>query len=85
MKVLCDSYGSLGARVIARTLKRYGIELGEWVGRYYLKVMDEKGLTWPLSRRDSREITPLGIEGLYNALVTDKLELPDFRGIQGIR
>jgi len=35
--------------------------------------MDERGLTRPLPRRDGREITPLGIEELNNALVTDKV------------
>jgi hypothetical protein len=35
--------------------------------------MDERGLTRSLQRRDGREITPLGIEELNNALVTDKV------------
>ena len=73
LKVLCESPGSLGAKVIARKLKGYGVELGERAVRYHLKIMDEKGLTRPLSRRDGREITPLGIEELNNALVADKI------------
>ncbi|MFC1864461.1 DUF128 domain-containing protein, partial [Chloroflexota bacterium] len=47
--------------------------LGERAVRYHLKIMDERGLTRPLDRRDGREITPLGIEELNNALVTDKV------------
>ncbi|UCH43304.1 MAG: DUF128 domain-containing protein [Dehalococcoidales bacterium] len=75
LKVLYESPGSLGAKVIARKLKGYGVELGERAVRYHLKIMDEKGLTRRLSRRDGREITPLGIEELNNALVTDKIGL----------
>jgi repressor of nif and glnA expression len=63
----------LGARLIARRLKGYGVELGERAVRYHLKLMDERGLTRPLDRRDGREITPLGVEELGNALVADKV------------
>lgn len=73
LKVLSDSPQSLGAKVIARRLKEHGVELGERAVRYHLKLMDERGLTQPLSRRDGREITPQGIEELNNALVADKV------------
>jgi len=73
LKILNESTQSLGARLIARRLKEYGVELGERAVRYHLKLMDERGLTRPLPRRDGREITPLGIEELNNALVTDKV------------
>ncbi|MFC2034722.1 DUF128 domain-containing protein [Chloroflexota bacterium] len=73
LKVLSESPHSLGARLIARQLREYGVELGERAVRYHLKLMDERGLTHPLTQRDGREITPLGIEELNNALVTDKV------------
>ena len=73
LKILSESPQSLGARLIARQLKEHGVELGERAVRYHLKLMDERGLTRPLQRRDGREITPLGIEELNNALVADKV------------
>ncbi len=73
LKILSESPRPLGARLIAHKLKEYGVELGERAVRYHLKLMDERGLTRPLQRRDGREITPLGIEELNNALVTDKI------------
>ncbi|MFC1989618.1 DUF128 domain-containing protein [Chloroflexota bacterium] len=73
LRVLSESPRSLGAKLIARRLKEYGVELGERAVRYHLKLMDERGLTRPLQKRDGREITVLGIEELSNALVTDKV------------
>ncbi len=73
LRILNESPRPLGARIIAHKLTGYGVELGERAVRYHLKLMDERGLTRPLQRRDGREITPLGIEELNNALVTDKI------------
>ncbi len=73
LRILSESPQPLGAKLIARHLKEYGVELGERAVRYHLKLMDERGLTRPLQRRDGREITPLGIEELNNALVADKV------------
>jgi len=73
LRILSESPQPLGAKLIARRLKEYGVELGERAVRYHLKLMDERGLTRPLQRRDGREITPLGIEELNNALVVDKV------------
>ena len=73
LRVLSESPQPLGARLIARRLKDYGVELGERAVRYHLKLMDERGFTRPLDRRDGREIAPLGIEELNNALVADKV------------
>ncbi len=73
LRVLSESPQPLGAKLIARRLKEYGVELGERAVRYHLKLMDERGLTHPLQRRDGREITVLGIEEVNNALVTDKV------------
>lgn len=73
LKILSESPQPLGARLIARQLKEQGVELGERAVRYHLKLMDERGLTRPAERWDGRAITPLGVEELNNALVTDKI------------
>ena len=73
LRILSESPQPLGARLIARQLKEHGVELGERGVRYHLKLMDERGLTRPAERWDGREITPLGIEELSNALVADKI------------
>jgi repressor of nif and glnA expression len=72
LKILSDSNEALGARVIARRLTDYGIELGERAVRYHLKLMDERNLT-QLVGRDGRLITEQGIRELRNALVKDKV------------
>jgi len=72
LKVLSDSQEALGARVIARRLKDFGIELGERAVRYHLKLMDERGLT-QLAGRDGRLITESGMEEMETAMVRDKV------------
>ncbi len=73
LKVLSDSEKPLGSRVIARRLKDSGIELGERAVRYHLKLMDERGLTQLVGRRDGRALTDQGIEEIEYALVKDKV------------
>ncbi len=73
LKVLSESQEALGARVVAHRLKDHGIELGERAVRYHLKLMDERGLTRLLGRRDGRVLTDKGQEELGNALVKDKV------------
>jgi len=72
MRILRDSPEPLGARVIAQSLKDYGVELGERAVRYHLKLMDERGFTESMGR-DGRLITQLGREELESALVSDKV------------
>ncbi|HOU05619.1 MAG TPA: NrpR regulatory domain-containing protein, partial [Smithellaceae bacterium] len=43
--------------------------------RYHLKLMDERGLTRLVGRRDGRVITDLGLEEIANARVQDKISL----------
>jgi len=74
LKILSESSEPLGARVVARHLKDYGIELTERAVRYHLKLMDERGLT-QLAGRDGRLITDQGLEELRSALVGDKVGL----------
>ena len=73
LKILNDSPQPLGARVIAQLLKDRGVYLGERAVRYHLKLMDGRGLTRLVGRRDGRIITEPGIEELGNALVRDKV------------
>jgi repressor of nif and glnA expression len=75
LKVLSDSKTPLGSRVIARRLKDCGIELGERAVRYHLKLMDERGLTQLVGRRDGRVLAERGIEEIESALVKDKVGL----------
>ena len=53
LKVLSDSQVPLEARVVAQHLRSYGVELGERAVRYHLKLMDERGLTQLMGRRDA--------------------------------
>ncbi|MFC2034170.1 DUF128 domain-containing protein [Chloroflexota bacterium] len=73
LTVLKDAQGPLGARVIAQRLKNHGVELGERAVRYHLKLMDERGLTKLVGRRDGRTLTKQGSEEITSALVSDKV------------
>jgi repressor of nif and glnA expression len=73
MRILSDSPEPLGARVIAHNLKDYGFELGERAVRYHLKLLDERGLTYLVGRRDGRSLTEKGTEEVKSALVKDKI------------
>ena len=73
LKILSDSPEPLGARVIAHHLKNHGFELGEMAVRYHLKLMDERGFTELIGRRDGRMLTNQGIEEVKSALVQDKV------------
>ena len=73
MKVLSESQEPLGARVIAHRLKDYGVELGERAVRYHLKLLDERGQTQLIGRRDGRILTEKGHEEIKSALVKDKV------------
>ena len=72
LRVLNEASHPLGARVLSRQLKDFGIDLTERAVRYHLKLMDERGLTRSVGR-DGRLITPSGVEELKNALVSDKV------------
>ncbi len=45
LRLLNESPHPMRVKVIIRNLKKYGVELGERVVRYHLKIMDERGLT----------------------------------------
>ena len=72
--ILSNSQRAIGSNIIARHLKEeYGIGLSERAVRYHLRLLDERGFTSKVSRRDGRIITQPGLEELKNAMVTDKV------------
>ncbi len=73
LEILSDSDEPLGGRIISRRLKEKGINLGERAVRYHLRIMDERGLTRIVGKREGREITQPGLEELRGALVCDKI------------
>jgi HTH-type transcriptional regulator, global nitrogen regulator NrpRI len=73
LRILNQAGQPLGARIIARRMKDYGIALSERAVRYHLQFMDEKKLTDLVGRRDGRVITATGIEELRNARVQEKV------------
>jgi repressor of nif and glnA expression len=73
LKILKDSPEPIGATLIAHRLKDYGIDLTERTVRYYLKIMDERGLTYLVGRRQGRLITESGVDELDSALVENRV------------
>ena len=74
LRVLGDHQGAIGSNIITRRLKgEHGIELSERAVRYHLRLLDERGLTHKVSRRDGRAITQRGLDELGNAMVADKV------------
>jgi len=73
LRILNQAQGPLGARIIARRLKEYGVSLSERAVRYHLQFMDQRELTRFVGRRDGRVITAKGMEELRNARVHDKV------------
>ena len=73
LRILNHAQQPLGARIIARRMKEYGINLSERAVRYHLQFMDQRELTRFIGRRDGRLITEKGIEELRNARVQDKV------------
>lgn len=75
LKILHESTEPLGARVIARRMLEQNIQLSERTVRYHLQIMDERGLTQLVGRRDGRMITDKGKSEIYDARVQDKIGL----------
>jgi repressor of nif and glnA expression len=73
LRILADSRDPAGARVIAQRLREHGFELGERAVRYHLKLLDQRGLTYLIGRRDGRVLTDKGLEEVKSARVRDKV------------
>lgn len=75
LKILHESPKPLGARVIARRMSHSDVQLSERTVRYHLKIMDERGLTRLVGRRDGRVVTEQGLNEITDARVQDKMGL----------
>ncbi|MFO7568425.1 MAG: NrpR regulatory domain-containing protein [Smithellaceae bacterium] len=75
LRILHESPEPVGARVIARKMSERDVQLSERTVRYHLKIMDERGLTRLIGRRDGRVITEQGLSEISDARVQDKIGL----------
>jgi HTH-type transcriptional regulator, global nitrogen regulator NrpRI len=75
LQILKESGDPVGARLIARRMQDFGVTLSERAVRYHLKIMDEKGLTRLVSRREGRIVTDRGVDEVSHAMVQDKVGL----------
>ena len=73
LRILNQAQQPLGARIIARKMKDYGLNLSERAVRYHLQFMDQRELTRFVGRRDGRVISEKGVDELRNARVQDKV------------
>jgi len=73
LRILHSSGEAMGARLISRQMEEHGAFLSERTVRYYLKIMDERGLTRLFGHHDGRVITEIGIEEISQARVQDKV------------
>ena len=73
LNTLGDAQVAIGSTIIAKQLKDKGIDLSERAVRYHLRLMDERGFTRLVGRRDGRVITELGQAELKKAMVTHKV------------
>src|SRR5512137_1880984 len=75
LRILHEAGGPLGSRLIARKMQERGFMPSERAVRYHLKLMDERGLTRLVGKRDGRTITDMGIDEVGKARVRDKVGL----------
>jgi repressor of nif and glnA expression len=75
LQILKESKQPVGARLIARRMHDLGVVLSERAVRYHLKLMDERGLTRLVGRREGRAVTDRGVDEASNAMVQDKVGL----------
>ena len=73
LRIIHEAGGPLGSSLIARKMQERGFMHSERAVRYHLKLMDERGLTRLVCKRDGRAITAMGIDELDDARVQDKL------------
>ncbi len=72
LNILHDAGRPLGGTRVAERLQDVGYDLSQRTVRYYLKKMDNVGLTQNLGRR-GRKITPKGEKELKSSFVIDKV------------
>jgi len=79
LRILHEAGQSVGSRLISRKMLDRGLPSSERAVRYHLKLMDERGLTRLIGKRDGRVITDRGIEEIGRARVRDKVGLANSR------
>jgi len=72
LRILAGSDRPLGSTVIARELRKAGIDIRGRMVRYYLEALDAQGFTTNLGR-PGRKITPLGLAEIEAAVVVDRV------------
>jgi len=72
LNVLHDAGKPLGGTRIAQKLQEFGFDMSQRTVRYYLKKMDQDGLTRNLGKK-GRKITSKGEEELKSAFVIEKV------------
>lgn len=72
LRILDRKEKSVGSKELARDLRSYGIEISERTVRYYLKILDNMGLS-RVDRKKGRMITQEGRRELENAFVPEKI------------
>jgi repressor of nif and glnA expression len=75
LQIIKESGQPVGARLIARRMQESGVILSERTVRYHLKLMDEKGMTRCVGKREGRVVTEKGIDEISHAMVQDKVGL----------
>lgn len=75
LRILHEAGGPLGSRLIARKMQDGGLTSSERAVRYHLKLMDERGVTQLVGKKDGRLITAMGVDELGKARVRDKVGL----------
>ncbi|MGD0781107.1 MAG: NrpR regulatory domain-containing protein [Dehalococcoidales bacterium] len=73
LQVLKDSSEPMGSTLIGRKLRDSGIDANERTIRNHLRILDERGFTKLVSRRQGRLVTQLGLHELDNALIGDRV------------
>ncbi len=73
LKTLEDSPEPIGSTIITKRLTERGVRLSDRAVRYHLSLMDARGLTRLIGRRDGRVITELGQAELKKAMVVRKV------------
>lgn len=73
LRVVYESEEPVGSRFVARKLQERGVYISERTVRYHLRLLDERGLTRLIGKRDGRVITEKGIDELGKARVHDKV------------
>ena len=73
LSILQNAEEPIGSHIISRELKKRGVDLTKTTVCYHLRMMDVKGLTQIVTKRQGRVITEKGKEELKNALVSDKV------------